>query len=263
LITVLVENEEVGELSEGTEIRLAGPAYTHLFRARRLPVGTALRVTDGLGNARWAEVGRVDSRTAVLQIGEEAPSHESAIRLTLLVPTLRPERAAWLVEKATELGAAAVRFVLSSRAHREPGSGTLARLRRVADAALEQCHRSLRLVLSGPHPWAELSALSGDEHWRGVLDTRADGTGFAGMKSSVVGRAALLIGPEGGWSDEERAELGRSGWQSIGLGARTLRVETAALAGASLLLLSGGDGPARSGDPETVVVGQFQARRAE
>jgi len=248
------------------ELRVEGDPYKHLFRARRLEVGDRIRVVDGAGRARWSEVVRIDRASAVLVLGEPAPSNEPELRLDLLVPTLRPERASWLVEKATEVGVAAIRFLHTERAPRDFGAGTLGRLRRVAAAALEQCQGSRLPALTGPHEWSELASLTAGAGERWVLDLHSSlcvGEGLAPSReggkvpsssthpssaregaspsptqttSSAGGDVALLVGPEGGWSDRERAELRSAGWRAAGLGARVLRAETAAVVGAAALL---------------------------
>jgi len=224
---------------DGTEVRVEGDAYRHLFRARRLAVGDRIRVVDGAGRARWSEVLRIDRSTAILALGEPAPANDPRRQVDLLVPTLRPERASWLVEKATEIGVSAIRFLHTERAPRDFGSGTLHRLGRVSAAALEQCHGARLPALSGPHAWSELAALTAGaaEHWvlDTVLDTAAETDDSAQSRSAAP--AALLIGPEGGWSDRERGELRATGWQAVGLGCRVLRAETAAVVGAARLLL--------------------------
>jgi 16S rRNA (uracil1498-N3)-methyltransferase len=217
---------------DGPEIRVEGDAYRHLFRARRVEVGAAMRVVDGRGRARWGEVSRVDRSSALVRLGGAAPGNEPAYRLEILAPTFRLERASWLVEKATEVGVSAVRFVQTSRAPREFGEGTLDRLRRVAVAALEQCHRALLPEISGPHAWREAVPLALEGRW--VLDTESASAGWG----EVAGASGtLLVGPEGGWSPEERQDLRGAGFRAVGLGERVLRVETAALVGAAALLL--------------------------
>ena len=217
----------------GGELRVEGEAYKHLFRARRLAVGDRLRVVDGRGGARWAAVARIDRSAAALTLGEPAPANEPAMRLDLLVPTFRPERASWMVEKVTELGVRAIRFLHTERAPRHFGEGTLGRLRRVAAAALEQCHGARLPEISGPHEWRELAALAEGAEDRWVLDPEAE----AGEWASPPASGALLIGPEGGWSSRERDELRAAGWRPVGLGPRVLRVETAAVVGAAAVLL--------------------------
>lgn len=211
----------------GEEVEVEGDAFRHLFRARRLEVGERLRVVDGGGRARWGEVGRVERTRALVRLGAEAPSNEPANRVELLVPTLRPERAAWLVEKATEAGAAAVRFFHMERAPRSFGEGTLERLRRVATGAVEQCGRARCPEVTGVHEWPEIGALAGKMR-RLVLDVGVAAGGPAGGED-----VALLVGPEGGFGEGERRELAEGGWTAVGLGPRVLRAETAAVLGAA------------------------------
>jgi 16S rRNA (uracil1498-N3)-methyltransferase len=213
------------------EITLDGEAYHHLFRVRRAERGERLRLVDGRGRARWGEVAAVERKTARVVLQDSAPDHEPARRVTLLVTTLRPERASWLVEKATELGVFAIRFLQSERAPRTFGEGTVERLRRVAAAAVEQCHRARCPEISGTHDWSELASLTADCAERWLFDTAVPaGSGAAEPAASL----ALLIGPEGGWSDRERREL--AAWHPLSLGERVLRTETAAIVGIAFAL---------------------------
>ncbi|HXM70733.1 MAG TPA: RsmE family RNA methyltransferase, partial [Thermoanaerobaculia bacterium] len=167
--------------------------------------------------------------------------NEPRLRLEVLVATLRPERASWLVEKATELGAGAVRFLNTERGPRSFGTGTAERLRRVAVAAVEQCHRARCPEVTGPHPFAEVAALAAGADRRWLLDPAATSPPPASPLSPPDSSSeTLLVGPEGGWSPTELETLDAAGWQRISLGPRTLRIETAVLAGAALLLLRNG-----------------------
>jgi len=221
----------------GAEVEVTGDAYRHLFRARRLAAGERLRVVDGRGRARWGEIAAVERARGKVRLGEAAPANEPILRLDLLVPTLRPERAAWLVEKATEVGVSAIHFLHTERAPRTFGAGTLDRLRRIAAAAVEQCGRSLCPEVTSVHEWEEIAALTAGVPRRLVLDTEA---GDALSPALPGDRAALLVGPEGGFSETERRELSAAGWTSMGLGPRVLRTETAALVGAAIALGMGG-----------------------
>jgi 16S rRNA (uracil1498-N3)-methyltransferase len=235
VITLLVDPAAF----DGPELRIEGDSYRHLFRARRVEAGAEMRVVDGRGRARWGRVARVDRTSAAVALGEPAPDREPALRLSLLVPTCRPEPAAWLVEKGTEVGVSAIHFLNMARAPRDFGAGTLDRLRRVAAAAVEQCHRSRLPEITGPQAWKETARLAGTGP-RWFLDTETaippSQGGHTGPPLEDAG--ALLVGPEGGLAPEERTELLASGWHPVGLGERILRLETAAVVGAALLLLS-------------------------
>lgn len=214
------------------EATVEGEAYRHLFRARRVAVGDRLRVVDGRGSARWAKVTEVHRQRARLTLGDEAPDHEPGRRVELLVAALRKERASWLVEKATELGVAAVRFLQTERTPREFGEGTFERFHRVAAAALEQSQRARLPEISGMHRWEELPDLLTAFPHRYFLDA----AGAAWEVAGGGGPVALLVGPEGGWTGGERDTLLARKCRPLSLGSRVLRVETAALAGAALVL---------------------------
>ena len=249
----------------GGSVEVAGDAYRHLFRARRLAVGDPLRVVDGRGRARRGRVSAVGKRSATVELGNEAPTGDPPQRVELLVAALRKERASWLVEKATELGAAAVRFLATERTPREYGSGTFDRLGRVAAAALEQAGGARLPEVSGIHAREELPALLERSSERFFLHTEplapegpsgsaeaSDTPGSSGSSStppeasgtlawSAGNRGdrsgAVLIGPEGGWSEEEVRALLALGCRPVHLGVRVLRVETAAVVAAASLLV--------------------------
>lgn len=204
-------------------------------------MGERLRLTDGAGRARWGEVTAVDRTAGTVRLAEPAPLHLPAGRVELLVAAPEKSRASWLVEKATELGVAAVRFLDTARTPREWGPGTARRLERVAAAALEQCHGSRLPELTGTHPWSDLLGLlaptAAAARW--LLDTGEEttpGTALALDRSPSPAGTAVLVGPEGGWTDDERAALAALGCRPVTLGPTTLRTETAAIAAAALLL---------------------------
>jgi 16S rRNA (uracil1498-N3)-methyltransferase len=225
----------------GDRVPVAGEPYRHLFRARRLTRDARLRVVDGAGRARWAEVVGIDRERAELRLLDEAPANDPVRCVELLVATPRPERAAWLVEKATELGVFAVRFLASERAVRGVDGKALERLGRVARAALEQSGGARLPELSGPHALDEVPRMAekmpGLAHPGGAL-LLLDPAARQSLSSAAEGPPhAVLVGPEGGWSDGERAALVEAGATAVSLGVRVLRLETAAVAAAALLLV--------------------------
>jgi 16S rRNA (uracil1498-N3)-methyltransferase len=227
---------------DGREIEIGGKAYHHLFRVRRLRVGEELRVVDGEGRARRGVVARVERAHAVVALGSAEASRESPLHVELWVAAPKPDRAAWLVEKATELGVVAVRFLASERLARDErsfGAAQLLRLHRVALAAVEQCGRSLVPEVSGLHRVEE--ALARAEKV-GAAPVVLDATGARQTPAPPPGGAAagvaVLVGPEGGWSGEEREGFAAHGIPRWSLGERVLRVETAAIAAAALVLAS-------------------------
>ncbi len=102
-----------------------GDAYRHLFRSRRLAAGEPLRLVDGRGRAFAGRVESVGAREAVVAVGEAAAANEAALELEIWAALPRPKRATWLVEKVTEIGAFAVRWLDCERSGRQPASATL------------------------------------------------------------------------------------------------------------------------------------------
>ena len=236
MITLLLDPD----LLACERVEIEGAEYRHLFRARRLAVGERLRAVDGAGQARWAEIEKVERRRASLILTEPAPNNEPDYRLHLLVAALRSERASWLVEKATELGVSSIRFVATRRTPRKYGEASLERWRRVAAAAVTQCHRSALPEISGVDAWdAWTSWLRDrpkdcDRYFLHPSSRAAESSeGWLARRPSGL----VLIGPEGGWSDEEARQLEGLGFRPVSLGPRILRVETAAIVAASRMLL--------------------------
>jgi len=242
---------------DGTEVEITGAAYQHLFRARRLRVGEEVRIVDGAGRARRGVVGRVDRARGVVALGSAVPACELAVAIELLVAPPKPDRAAWLVEKVTELGARAIRFVATERTARDERSfagAQVLRLNRVAVAAVEQCGRAVVPEIGALEPLAlRLEALVGVGVRPVVLDATAGvPTALpAALAAPLQGRVAIAIGPEGGWGEEDRRLFERFGLAAWSLGERVLRVETAAVAATALVACRA----AASGSVDTPPVG--------
>ncbi len=234
---------------EGERLEISGDTYRHLFRAARLAAGEELRLVDGEGRARRGRVVAVHRQAAEIALAESLPAGEPSLALTVWSPLPKAARAAWMVEKLTEVGVVGLRFYRCPRAPRQAGPGALDRLRRVASAAVEQCGRSRRPALSGTHDWSEVpTAVSAAPHaW--ILDSAgAPGGGPPdGLETGIV-----VVGPEGGLTAEELAALEAAGGRRLALGPTPLRVETAAVVGSGLLLAAArraGHGEPGVGDP--------------
>ncbi len=231
MITLLVTPDELR--AERVEVR--GERYRHLFRARRAEVGEAVRAVDGAGTARAGVVEAAGKTHGTLRLGESVPPNDPPRWVELWVAPPKPERAAWLVEKASELGVGAVRFVATARAPRDYSAAAFERLRRIAISGLEQSHGSRLPEVTGMHPWSEWIERPAGMRWRAALEGRGGAFETLPALSAVV-PSDLLIGPEGGFTDSELADLAARGWPLWSLGVRALRVETAAVVAAARLL---------------------------
>ncbi len=218
---------EACDLARGT-VEVEGADYRHLFRARRLKVGDRVRLVDGRGSACWSVVDRVTARRAVLRVGEAAPVFEPPRRVALFVAAVRPERAAWLVEKATELGLRELRWLVSERTSRSLPERALERQRRVAKSALEQSGGAWLPEIGKPVPLGEAPIGAGS-----VALHPGAATPFMAIAGSAE---AVVVGPEGGFSEREMEELAGRGAIPAHLGPRVLRTETAAVAALAVAL---------------------------
>jgi 16S rRNA (uracil1498-N3)-methyltransferase len=213
----------------GETARLEGEEAVHA-RARRLKVGDEVVLIDGSGReaaGRIERLGKSGIEIAVLRVAE---GPEEGPPVTLLVSAVRPERLDWIAEKATELGAARLVLVASERAQGFRASASRAgRLARVVREAAKQCERARWPDVEGPVSLSD--ALLERARHRFFLDL--DGEPFPSVLSPDS--SALLVGPEGGWSEMERSAAEEAGWAPARLPAGKLRAETAVIAALVLL----------------------------
>lgn len=220
------------EALRGDRVEVAGDDYRHLFRALRMQRGDRLRVVDGRGDARYGRVESIDRRTGSVALGEAAPDAEPDRSVELAIATIRPERAAWAVEKATEVGVVAIYWYRCERAPRRYGEGQLQRFRRVAVSAVGQCGRSVVPAIESLD-WDGLLSRVADRPTR-VLDPSGRVLA-AGAEPSTL----LIVGPEGGLAEAELEALCERGARSWRLGVSILRTETAAVVASGIALHGG------------------------
>jgi 16S rRNA (uracil1498-N3)-methyltransferase len=219
-------------------IRLEGDESRHLSRVRRLGPGALVEVFDGQGWAAHAEVMAVGKEWVDLAVrGELHTDREAACRLTLATAVPKGERFDWLVEKATELGVDRLVPLVTERSVVDPRAAKLERLRRLVIEASKQCGRNRLMALEQPTAWSDwlMEPLPSPAAPR--LVAHPGGVpARQWTKARRGGEAALAIGPEGGFTDDEIATAREAGWEIVSLGATILRVETAALAGCAAIL---------------------------
>ncbi|HWZ84859.1 MAG TPA: RsmE family RNA methyltransferase [Thermoanaerobaculia bacterium] len=214
----------------GSRCRIEGEEAAHA-RARRLAVGDPVVLVDGTGREAHGSVvslTRVAVEVAVESVHAAAAEAHGPIHL--LVAAVRSERLSWIAEKATELGAARLTLVASQRTQRFRASEGLApRLERVVREAAKQAERASWPAIAGPVAFAE--ALRGETAGTRLI---LDPSGEPFPAALPAGATALLVGPEGGWTDAELQAALSAGWLTASLAAGKLRAETAAVAALTL-----------------------------
>ena len=213
-------------LEAGAACRVEGEEAAHA-RARRLAAGDAVVLVDGSGREAGATVARIGRGFVDVEVETvRAAAPDAGSFIHLLVAAVRSERLSWIAEKATELGAARLTLVTSERTQRFRASDALGpRLARVVREAAKQAEAARSPVIAGPVALAD--ALR-DERASTRLFLDLGGEPFPSRLPAAA--TALLVGPEGGWTDGELAAALAAGWVATSLAAGKLRAETAAVA---------------------------------
>ena len=221
-------------LSQGLSVTVDG---TYLGAVLRLIAGDRVKLFDDRTGEWLAEVAEAGKKRVTLTVGERLRTREGVPDLWLIFAPIKRGRIDWLVEKATELGVA--RLVPVHTRRTIVGRLNLDRLRAHAIEAAEQCERTALPALAEPQ---ELGALLRDWPAGRILYFADEGGGEPLAAAAAPGPAAILVGPEGGFTDEERAAIRAiAGARPVSLGPRILRADTAALAAISLWMAAAGD----------------------
>ena len=223
-------------LSEGAAVELSAGQANYLGNVLRLGVGAELLAFDGLSGEWLARISEAAKKRMVLSVERKTREAESIPDVWLAFAPVKRAQTDWLVEKATELGAARLVPVMTHRTVAE--RVRLDRLESIAIEAAEQCGRTRVPEIVEPMKLARF--IEELDPARNLYF--ADETGGEPLVSALrEGPAAILVGPEGGFTDEERAFVRGSRASAISLGPRILRAETAALAALSAYMALVGD----------------------
>jgi 16S rRNA (uracil1498-N3)-methyltransferase len=226
-------------LQPRTSIELPEAAAHHAARVLRLRSGERVVLFDGRGGEYEATLAMPGRGRVVAEAGEHRPvERESPLAVTLVQAVSSGEKMDFTVQKAVELGVAAIHPVLSARCvvrlDGERGAKKLAHWRRIAIAACEQCGRNRIPEIAAPVALERYRAPAGA---RILLSPAGAGRLAALARSPVV----LAAGPEAGFEEAEERLLERAGFAAVRLGSRVLRTETAALAALAALNALAGD----------------------
>lgn len=212
----------------------------HAYRVMRLrPGDDVCAVSNG---ARWhARILELTEKSGKVVLLEELPSNESPLRITLYQGLPKAEKLEFLAQKLTELGVAQLVPVRMERSvARADGDRRSERLNRIAREAVKQCHRAQPMEITAPMSWKEALADMAGRELMIVPWENADSVKMSDLKARYpsVSDVGILIGPEGGISENEIEDCGA---KPVTLGPRILRAETAAVTSAALAMALWGD----------------------
>ncbi len=215
-----------------TRVEVRGDEAHHLSRVVRARVGDVVGVFDGRGREWRARVDEVTKQSVVVTLGEDVPAVvEPSVQVTLAIGVLKGDQMDSVVRDATVMGVSAIvpiatdHVTVPARAWRDDGAA--ARWHRVAVAAAKQCQRAVVPRMSAVVPFAEVWTAPRAALVLACVEPGALGV-TPGSAWQTIARPAsvlLLVGPEGGWSDPEVAQIGAQGGHAVSLGPRTLRAE--------------------------------------
>jgi 16S rRNA (uracil1498-N3)-methyltransferase len=217
--------------------RITGPDAHHLTRVLRVEPGQQFEISDNQA-VYLAEVESAHKDLVSFWVREKVAAAEPVVRTIVLASLIRFERFEWMLEKATELGVAHVVPVQAERSERglERAVGKRrARWNRIAREASEQSRRAKLPEIGTPIVLA--GALKIESAYRYVLDEAEAPPMLQSFPSQREpgDSVALLVGPEGGWTDREREQIAGSPWRPVSLGREILRAETAAIAALAIV----------------------------
>lgn len=224
-------------LAEGAQVELEAAQANYLGNVMRLGVGAELLAFDGESGEWLARIADAGKKRMTLSVDRRTREVEAVPDVWLAFAPVKRAQTDWLVEKATELGAARLLPVITQRTIAE--RVRLDRLESIAIEAAEQCGRTRLPEIAEPVSLKQL--LSGRDPGRRLYFADEAG-GKAAAEAFAPGPALILIGPEGGFTDDERIVIRAApNADPISLGPRILRAETAALAALAAYMAVAGD----------------------
>lgn len=235
-------------LTREAELTLDRDAAHYLRGVMRLSPGETLRLFNGADGEWLAEALSVEKRAVVLAIRAPLRAAASPPDLELLFAPIKKARTDFIVEKATELGCRRIRPVLTERTNAERVN--VARLQAHAVEAAEQCELVFVPEVAPPEPLR--AVLDGWDAGRALVFCDEERTARPLSAAAPPPPAAILIGPEGGFTPGEAQRLRAAPFvTSVSLGPRILRADTAAAAAIALWQAAAGDAGADASQSET------------
>lgn len=232
---------------DGGSVPLPTAEAHHARTVMRVRSGDAIELFDGSGRVADAAIEAVDKRQIVCQSQPSRDDSRLPARPVILgVGLPKGDRAKFLIEKLTELGVAQCVPLLCQRSQWSPSAGALEKLRRAMLEACKQSGRNQLMEIDSPLPAIEwLSEASGGEGVRvfahppeapGGEDCGTVQQAWPDNAPETTQPIRIAVGPEGGFTVEEVAAARSAGWQTVSLGTRVYRIETAAIVMASLAI---------------------------
>ncbi|MCX7404760.1 MAG: RNA methyltransferase RsmE [Planctomycetaceae bacterium] len=218
----------IDTLPLGNQAVLKGDEARHLTRVLRAKIGDAVRLFNGRGSEWPAQVVQIGRDTVSLEIGAACVDRPSDSRLLTVAAALpKGDRQKWMVEKLTELGVGRLIPLATTRGVAEATAGAQARLERGVIEACKQCGRNTLMEVAAGHTLDQLLAAIPAGTYGLIAHPGGSPLNTGALRAATA--VLALVGPEGGFTDDELVAADRSGLVRVSLGPHILRVETAAI----------------------------------
>jgi 16S rRNA (uracil1498-N3)-methyltransferase len=227
----------VEEIRHG-QAEISGDEAKHLTRVLRVEVGQRYEISDNRG-IYLAEIESACKEHVIFRVIDKVPPRPAPVRIALYASLIKFDHFEWLVEKATELGVESIIPVKAERSERgleQAAEKRVERWRRIGSEASQQSRRDRLPEVELPIHFADAMRRPAGHCF--VLDEGGAPKPLLSalpQDRSAGDLVALLVGPEGGWTDGERAQFEFAGWNPVSLGPQILRAETAAIAALSIV----------------------------
>jgi len=212
---------------------ISGDDAHHLTRVLRVERGQQYEVSDNQ-RAWLATVTEAHKSRVVFELGAVVEPKPTPVSLALYLALIKFDHLEWVVEKGTELGVESFHFVVAARSERGLDKAAERRIERWRKIAMEASQQSRRDRLPVLHEAIRFrDSVKRAQGHRVFLEEAGAPPLLRALPSE--NHVSLLIGPEGGWTDEERRTASDAGWAPASLGPTILRAETAAIAAISVV----------------------------
>jgi 16S rRNA (uracil1498-N3)-methyltransferase len=226
----------VDEVRNG-KAQIEGEDARHLTRVLRVEAGQRYEISDNR-NVYLAEIETAHKENVVFRTLEKLPTIPASARFELYAALIKFDRFEWIVEKATELGVTEIVPIEATRSERgleKAAAKRVERWRRIALEASQQSRRAHLPEIAEPVPLNDVvnGAIARTGSYRYLLDENPGAIPLFQTLPTVRSpqdTVAILTGPEGGWTEEERASFTAASWTPVSMGPLILRAETAVIA---------------------------------
>lgn len=234
---------------DGNIVNIQGDDVKHIYRVLRLKSGDQVNINNCKGEEFLAQIKDINKTNVLCEIIEKADiNNESTLKIHLYQGLPKAAKMDFIIQKSTELGVTSITPVITERVVVKNELKEYKKVDRWNKIALEACKQSKRTIIPKVNQPMELEGFLSEADSYDLVVVPYESKEDFGIKAMIrnlkgkkINSIAILIGPEGGFEEDEIEKLDNLGAQIVTLGPRILRTETAGLVCASLLLYELGD----------------------